>query len=520
MHSNSLTGAIPTQLGWLTSVTRLYMHSNSLTGAIPTQLGGLTGVTELRLDSNSLTGAIPTQLGGLTGVTVLHVGFNSLVYPPPLEVVNLCSRANCSGFQGCQASDCYGAALDGAICVNVLKLCGSDPGDCSAFATAVPMASDPAQCSACNHGTEMLVLLPIALLLLACTGVALLRGAARKHPQHVRRWFSTVAIIYYHCLNITLIASIKVDWPPTMRQLARLLSLENVLLLPGAECVLPFDTSSKLSFIFAFLQATLTPLFVACVWLSNSYWLGPVLIFVFVGVCRAFDKLLMVIAIIDMGISQALLLVFSLLCGTMLLGPALHIRLNVKAYQRGLDTGSWHIWTMTPEHCMPSKIETSPLELDRRLAYIIHRFASHAPEWQFALWLRQVLLLVVGSRTISAALPSSSVLPWVQLGLSLLIVALSLFWHRRRQPYAFASQNALESGLLGSVVLLLLLAIPCHALVKADGTVSPALDAVMTALVLGSLAGAVLFALRDWRHQRKHGALLSLDDQLIGAPPP
>ena len=52
-----------------------------------------------------------------------------------------------------------------------------------------------------------------------------------------------------------------------------------------------------------------------------------------------------------------------------------------------------------------------------------------------------------------------SALPWVQLSLSLLIVAFSLFWHRRRQPYAFASQNALESGLLSSVLFLLLLAI-------------------------------------------------------------
>ena len=106
------------------------------------------------------------------------------------------------------------------------------------------------------------------------------------------------------------------------------------------------------------------------------------------------------------------------------------------------------------------------------------------------------------------------------LSLSLLIVAVSLWWYRRRQPYAFASQNALEAGLLSSVLFLLLLAIPCHALAAADGTVSPALDAVMTVLVLSSLVGAAFFAFRDLRHQRKHGTPLSLDDQLIGKPPP
>ena len=232
---------------------------------------------------------------------------------------------------------------------------------------------------------------------------------------------------------------------------------------------------------------------------------------------------------------------------------------------RGIATGNW-----------PG---LSPLELDRRLANLTHRFASHAPNWQFALWLRQWLLLVIGSRVISAALETTAgvckdtddgvtsilggscrdfsyvgycpgtsnddndftamtmccacgggasgasdaaisaliALPWIQLSLSLLTVAVSLWWHRRRQPYAFASQNALEAGLLSSVLFLLLLAIPCHALAAADRMVSPALDAVMTVLVLSSLVGGVFFAFRDWRHQRTP---LALDDQLIGAPPP
>ena len=247
---------------------------------------------------------------------------------------------------------------------------------------------------------------------------------------------------------------------------------------------------------------------------------------------------------------------------------AFRLRYHVNVYMRGIAKGDW-----------PG---VSPLELDRRLAYLTHRFASHAPNWQFALWLRQWLLLVVGSRAISVALETTAgackdaddgvadvdgkgcearssntwycisdydsndftastmccacgggtlgasdaaigaltALPWIQLSLSLLIVAVSLLWHRRRQPYAFASQNVLEAGLLSSVLLLLLLAIPCHALAAADGTVSPALDAVMTALVLSSLVGAAFFAFLDWRHQRKHGAPLSLDDQLIGVPPP
>ena len=601
VDQTSLSGAIPSQLGGLTVLTDLYLLSNSLSGAIPTQLGGLTVLTTLLVLSNSLSGAIPTQLGGLTGLTFLSLRTNRFTYPPPSEVHDMCSNltVSCHGLDGCMtASPCDGAAVDGGLCQNALHLC-TGAADCSAFKQAIPSLADPTRCSACDHGAELLVLLPVALLLFACTGLALLRRVARKHPQHVRRWLSTATIVYYHCLNVTLVSSIKIDWPPTMRRLARTLSLEAVLLLPGLECAVTrseYASPDEDLVQSAWIQSTQVVIAIfLCLALTRNTtnsmrWLCLVLIFIFLGMWRAMDRLVFIAIIISSttGGSE-----FAILCGflgvllcCLSLVWAFRLRFHVNAYARGLATGEWP-WR-------------SPLELDRRLAYLTHRFASHAPNWQFTLWLRQLLMLIVGSRAISVALetgaaacndldtngetseygsscaavalgssgtcrtwdgssgtdtcgtcaswaddsdftsstmccacgggtpaPSAAVLgallsalPWVQLGLSLLIVTVSLVWHHKRQPYAFASQNTLESGLLFSVVLLLLLAIPYHAMATADGTVSPALDAAMTVLVLGSLVGAALFVVLDWRRQQKDGAPLSLDEQLIGAAIP
>ena len=177
--------------------------------------------------SNALTGAIPTQLGGLTALSLLLLGPYSLAYPPPSEVDDLCRTLNtsCPGAEGCKTSGCDRADVNGALCTSALQLCGVSA-VCSAFELAVPSAADPTQCSACDHGAELLIVVPIAVLLLACAGLALLRRAMRKHPQHARRWLSTATIVYYHCLNITLIASMAIEWPPMMRQLGRILSLE------------------------------------------------------------------------------------------------------------------------------------------------------------------------------------------------------------------------------------------------------------------------------------------------------
>ena len=75
--ANRLTGPIPPELGALTNLESLSLHFNynQLTGPIPPQLGTLTQLRELSLHGN-LTGPIPPQLGGLTNLESLSLSFN------------------------------------------------------------------------------------------------------------------------------------------------------------------------------------------------------------------------------------------------------------------------------------------------------------------------------------------------------------------------------------------------------------------------------------------------------------
>ena len=62
LNNNKLTGTIPTQIGNLTSLERLYLYGNELTGSIPTEIGKLTSLLLLRLENNYLRGEIPSSI--------------------------------------------------------------------------------------------------------------------------------------------------------------------------------------------------------------------------------------------------------------------------------------------------------------------------------------------------------------------------------------------------------------------------------------------------------------------------
>ena len=89
LRRNGLTGAIPEELGQLTSLTHLDLGYNELTGEIPEELGQLTNLTHLDLRFNELTGAIPEELGQLTNLTHLDLAINGLTGAIPEELGQL-----------------------------------------------------------------------------------------------------------------------------------------------------------------------------------------------------------------------------------------------------------------------------------------------------------------------------------------------------------------------------------------------------------------------------------------------
>ena len=97
LSDNRLTGAVPWQLGGLGSgeadlqrrVVRLYLHLNRLTGEVPPHLGDIANLHTLVLSENQLTGTIPPDLGKLSKLENLLLRDNRLRGPIPAELAAL-----------------------------------------------------------------------------------------------------------------------------------------------------------------------------------------------------------------------------------------------------------------------------------------------------------------------------------------------------------------------------------------------------------------------------------------------
>ncbi|KAK6947132.1 hypothetical protein RJ641_000605 [Dillenia turbinata] len=71
LHTNSLTGEIPTLIGKLTGLTLFFAWQNSLTNNIPASLSDCQNLQALDLSYNNLTGPMPRQIIGLQNLTKL-----------------------------------------------------------------------------------------------------------------------------------------------------------------------------------------------------------------------------------------------------------------------------------------------------------------------------------------------------------------------------------------------------------------------------------------------------------------
>ena len=80
LNGVGLTGAIPAEIGQLTSLETLYIQCNHLT-RLPAEIGQLTSLKELELFNNQLT-SVPEGIGELTSLTHLNLNDNPLTSLP------------------------------------------------------------------------------------------------------------------------------------------------------------------------------------------------------------------------------------------------------------------------------------------------------------------------------------------------------------------------------------------------------------------------------------------------------
>jgi hypothetical protein len=86
LPSGALSGSIPSFLGLLTRLTRIYFENNRLNDTIPSEIRNLASLKSLTLYSNSLSGSIPGTIWSLRNLTRLDLENNSLngiiIYEP------------------------------------------------------------------------------------------------------------------------------------------------------------------------------------------------------------------------------------------------------------------------------------------------------------------------------------------------------------------------------------------------------------------------------------------------------
>ncbi|XP_019452800.1 PREDICTED: receptor-like protein 2 [Lupinus angustifolius] len=75
---NMLTGSIPPQIGYLSSIHTLNISNNHLTGSIPESFSNLKDVESLDISYNRLSGHIPSKLVELYSLALFSVAHNNL----------------------------------------------------------------------------------------------------------------------------------------------------------------------------------------------------------------------------------------------------------------------------------------------------------------------------------------------------------------------------------------------------------------------------------------------------------
>jgi Leucine-rich repeat (LRR) protein len=89
MYNMSVTGTLPTSIGYLYSLQYLAFEYNSLSGSIPSEIGKLTKLVILSLYNNKLNSTIPATIGKLVNLNVTHLGYNYFSGSIPSEIGKL-----------------------------------------------------------------------------------------------------------------------------------------------------------------------------------------------------------------------------------------------------------------------------------------------------------------------------------------------------------------------------------------------------------------------------------------------
>mmetsp|Transcript_21885 Transcript_21885/g.32336 ORF Transcript_21885/g.32336 Transcript_21885/m.32336 type:complete len:682 (-) Transcript_21885:28-2073(-) len=94
VYGNDLSGTIPTTIGQMVALNKLWLEDNEFTGSLPTEIGLLRNVDDLSFYENQIEGIIPTEIGMLTRLERLWANNMRITGPIPSEIGLLTNLEN------------------------------------------------------------------------------------------------------------------------------------------------------------------------------------------------------------------------------------------------------------------------------------------------------------------------------------------------------------------------------------------------------------------------------------------
>ena len=336
---------------------------------------------------------------------------------------------------------------------------------CTAFGFMARLKLDVAnECDKCDGdqtGTILLILLMVCLMLLGLTAYVII---ILKFPEALRRWVSFAIILVNHTQTLSILGSLNLTWPPIVKMILSALTLFQI---ESATCLLPPNVPSF--WLYAFGVLSLSLLTLGLVTLAMTYYDTH-------GRSDAADRLEFSLTVLfstlfvySLQVCSAVLrenltaeeaylarIAGALAVPVVILICALVCRFwhKVAAYRRAIDSRGWSEggW------CTSRGRRVYPRSLRQRVFYLTHRFGMHAQRWQFVVWARQLaLIILIGVNELLAYNYPVQLkyTRYAMTGVAVVIILVALRWHVKVAPYAYKTQNALESFLMISNVLLL-----------------------------------------------------------------
>ena len=382
----------------------------------------------------------------------------------------------CTGFPGSVVRDYDEAALP--------SLVFKDFETCDAFGGQrvlyVPKSSARSKFRCAECPTDWTGIIAATIGLFFFTFVCLLGYAylVSKKMEATQMFVSSFSIIWYHAVTVSIIGSIRLNWPPNVKVITSSLSVTSFgFEVVDPKCVLrgpnayDYFTISRLGVIFALLSVTsITSTIVSCccsvrlkaetrkMILDRLDFLQSVIFAMqMTSSVRTVIEYLAQYEFGDWSRSDRPVQRVGLVLVITLVSYEVFVLLKFALVMWKLKTeGAFKLVGLTPQR------------LKRRLNYMTNRFSTYAQfHWQFVIWLRLVLLIFISLlpkilEAVQRTAQGTSLLTaeqikkeeaqlestiWFHAAIAMVVIAIFGLWSARVAPYRWRFQNIIENSL-------------------------------------------------------------------------